>query len=39
MKIETRDNFHDFVGFVSNIDLKQELDSEQRKEIDLSINK
>ena len=26
MKIETRDTFPDFVGFVSNIDLRQKLD-------------
>jgi len=39
MKIETRDTFPDFVGFVSNIDLIQKLDSKQIEEIDLSINK
>ena len=39
MKIETRDAFPDFVGFVSNIDLRQKLDSKQIEEIDLSINK
>ena len=39
MKIETRDTFPDFVGFVSNIDLRQKLDSKQIEEIDLSINK
>ena len=39
MKIETRDTFPDFVGFVSNIDLRQKLDIKQIEEIDLSINK
>ena len=39
MKIETRDTFPDFVGFVSNIDLRQKLDSKQIDDIDLSINK
>ena len=39
MKIETRDTFPDFVGFVSNIDLKEELDSGQIEKLDLSINK
>ena len=39
MKIETRDAFPDFVGFVSNIDLRQKLDNKQIEEIDLSINK
>ena len=39
MKIETRDTFPDFVGFVSNIDLRQKLDSQLIEEIDLSINK
>jgi alpha-ketoglutarate-dependent 2,4-dichlorophenoxyacetate dioxygenase len=39
MKIETRKDFPDFVGFVSNIDLKEELDCGQIEKIDLSINK
>ena len=39
MKIETRKDFPDFVGFVSNIDLKEELDSGQIEKLDLSINK
>jgi alpha-ketoglutarate-dependent 2,4-dichlorophenoxyacetate dioxygenase len=39
MKIETRANFPDFVGFVSGIDLKKDLDDKIVKEIDNAINK
>ena len=39
MKIETREKFPNFVGFVSAIDLKKELNDELVKKIDHSINK
>ena len=38
MKIETRAKFPDFVGFVSGIDLKKDLDDKIVKEIDNAIN-
>ena len=38
MKIETRTKFPDFVGFVSGIDLKKDLDDKIVKEIDNAIN-
>ena len=39
MNIETRTEFPDFVGFVSEIDLKKHLDNKIVKEIDNAINK
>ena len=39
MNIETRTEFPDFVGFVSEIDLKKSLDNNLIKEIDNAINK
>ena len=39
MNIETRTEFPDFVGFVSEIDLKKSLDNKLIKEIDNAINK
>ena len=39
MNIETRTEFPDFVGFVSEIDLKKNLDYKIIKEIDNAINK
>ena len=39
MNIETRTEFPDFVGFVSEIDLKKSLDNNRIKEIDNAINK
>ena len=39
MNIETRTEFPDFVGFVSEIDLKKSLDNNVIKEIDNAINK
>jgi alpha-ketoglutarate-dependent 2,4-dichlorophenoxyacetate dioxygenase len=39
MNIETRTEFPDFVGFVSEIDLKKSLDINLIKEIDNAINK
>ena len=39
MIIETRKEFPDFVAFVSNVDLKNELETDQVKELDTAINK
>ena len=39
MIIETRKAFPDFVAFVSDIDLKNELETDQVKELDTAINK
>ena len=39
MKIETREKFPNFVGFVSGVDLKKELTLELVKKIDEAINK
>ena len=39
MIIETRTEFPDFVGFVSEVDLKKDLDNKIVKEIDNAINK
>ena len=39
MKIETREKFPNFVGFVSGVDLKKELNDEVVKIIDEAINK
>ena len=39
MKIETREKFPNFVGFVSGIDLKKELNDELVEKIDEAINK
>ncbi len=39
MIIETRTEFPDFVGFVSGVDLKKDLDNKIVKEIDNAINK
>ena len=39
MKIETREKFPNFVGFVSGVDLKKELNDELVKIIDEAINK
>ena len=39
MIIETRTEFPDFVGFVSGVDLKKDLDKKIVKEIDNAINK
>ena len=39
MIIETRKEFPDFVAFVSDVDLKNELDTDQIKELDNAINK
>ena len=39
MIIETRKEFPDFVAFVSDVDLKNELDTDQVKELDNAINK
>ena len=39
MKIETRAKFPDFVGFVSGIDLRKDLDDKIIKQIDNAINK
>ena len=39
MVIETRKEFPDFVAFVSNVDLKNELETDQVKELDTAINK
>jgi len=39
MIIETRKEFPDFVAFVSDVDLKNELETDQVKELDTAINK
>ena len=39
MIIETRKEFSDFVAFVSDVDLKNELETDQVKELDTAINK
>ena len=39
MKIQTRENFPNFVGFVSGVDLKKELNDEFVEKIDEAINK
>ena len=39
MKIETREKFPNFVGFVSGVDLKKELNDEVVNIIDEAINK
>ena len=39
MKIQTRENFPNFVGFVSGVDLKKELHDELVEKIDEAINK
>ena len=39
MVIETRKEFPDFVAFVTDVDLKNELDTHQVKELDNAINK
>ena len=39
MKIETREKFPNFVGFVSGVDLKKELNDELVEKIDEAINK
>ena len=39
MIIETRKEFPDFVAFVSDVDLKNELDTDQVKKLDNAINK
>ena len=39
MKIQTRENFPNFVGFVSGVDLKKELNDELVEKIDEAINK
>ena len=39
MKIETREKFPNFVGFVSGVDLKKELNDELLEKIYEAINK
>ena len=39
MIIETRKEFPDFVAFISNVELKNELETDQVKELDTAINK
>ena len=39
MKIETREKFPNFVGFVSEVDLTKELNDKLVKKIDEAINK